>query len=204
MAANQLTALDYFELFIGFDAFVLAMSNLILVVYRKVYKIWSTATIMVSCSGLLLCRTVTLFFYALAQEPDQPKSFLLINALIGDVPCFFVLNVTLPFLWQWWKIILILKDPDRGNRTEEHNSHIRVLVALQAIILGVFIVDIFLLVAHYRYGLLFERQEMEGYLIVDQKWAIFRAIARSIIMLIQVVFLVTGFYIFVEVVKVVR
>lgn len=59
-----LSTIDYFELFLAVDCLVLIFYNLYIFVKNKVYKSWSTTSMVLSCSLLLLTRLGFLVIFA--------------------------------------------------------------------------------------------------------------------------------------------
>ena len=140
------------------DCFAVCCFNVGVIVTRKVYKSWSTFSIMVSCCLLLVFRGMCLTFYALYDDYSlPPKLFLMVLSLMDDVPCFLVFNLTLALIWQWWRIANLLEDPDKvidaaeDEEVREKASNKRLYCGQICLLVGM-TVDFLLLVAHYGFG----------------------------------------------------
>ena len=83
--------------------------NIYIIIRRKIYRSWSTFNIMISCVLLMLARVSFFLFFLLCDKIEmKPQNFQLMNALLIDLPYFFVCNITLVLIWQWWRIANLL------------------------------------------------------------------------------------------------
>lgn len=102
---------NYFELFLAIDCSLVIAFNVVVLFMKKVYKSWSTASILIAFSLLLLSRIGCLCFYALEKNDLPLLQWLLISSIVTDLPTFLCMNITLALIWQWWRISKLLTEP---------------------------------------------------------------------------------------------
>ena len=103
-----LSADFYIEVTLLAILFATIIYNIVIIIYRKLYQSWSTFSILAACVLLLITRFCNLIFYRLSENKMKPETFELFYAILTDVPYFFVCNVTLVLIWQWWRIANLL------------------------------------------------------------------------------------------------
>lgn len=81
---------DYFEMFLAMDCLVLIIYNIFVLFYRRVYTSWSTSSIIISSSFLLMTRLSCLLFYATKRNDETVLRSIILSTMVSDIPCFFI------------------------------------------------------------------------------------------------------------------
>lgn len=102
---------DYIEFFLIADCIVLVAYNVVILFYRRIYTSWSTSTILIFFSCLLLARMGCLMLYATRRIDTHLIGALALSSVVSDIPCFFLQMVCLAIIWQWNRIANLLLKP---------------------------------------------------------------------------------------------
>ena len=87
------------ELFLACDCIIVVVFNLTIIVWKKVYQSWSTFSTIMACSLLLATRAICLIFFSSYQVGLTIEHVQLMSAIISDLPCYLVMNITLALIW---------------------------------------------------------------------------------------------------------
>ena len=90
----------------------------------KVYKTYSTSSILLSCITLLAFRVYYAFDFVLdIHGTDEDTTYE--AGLIADIPWFAMNFITLCLIYQWKEIALWLIDPCQALRNAECGKNIK-------------------------------------------------------------------------------
>lgn len=105
---------NYFEIFLAVDCLVLVVYNVFVLFYRRVYTSWSTSSILICSSFLLMSRITVLVFYALKRNNTSSYRALVLSTCVSDIPCFFIQMISLAIVWQWERIAKLITSPEKA------------------------------------------------------------------------------------------
>ena len=150
---------NFIEAFLAFDCIMMALFNLWVLCRRKVYKSWSSTSVLLSCTVLLITRTFFLLFFAIEDDITDAENFLMVSSLLEDVPTFLVMNITLALAWQWWRLTQVIVKSDEAFEDIKEGRSDKRLILTQLCFLGMVATDFAILVCHYQEGFLTATQE---------------------------------------------
>ena len=104
---------NYFELFLAFSCFFVIVFNITVFIRKKVHQSYSSTTIVLAFTLLLIARIGCMLFYIICQNKLAPLNYLLLSSLATDLPTYLVMNITLALIWQWWRIAKMLTTPQK-------------------------------------------------------------------------------------------
>ena len=85
--------------------------DIIVLFRKKVYKTWSTTSIIISCCVLLLLRIFAFIFLVLAQDKQvNVVTLIFLKTVLYESSVYFTINISLAMLRQWWRISSLLKN----------------------------------------------------------------------------------------------
>ena len=116
----------------------------------KVYKTYSTSSILLSCIALLIFRVICSVFILLNHNPDSKETTLEAD-LLGDIPWCIMSFITLCLIFQWKEISKWLLDPVQALKDAESGRNRKQLVTVQVALAMCIIVDVTIMLL-WRYG----------------------------------------------------
>ena len=90
----------------------------------KVYKTYSTSSILLSCITLLAFRVFYSLQFVLSIHGTE-KSTTFEGGLIADIPWFAMNFITLCLIYQWKEIALWLIDPCQALKNAESGKNLK-------------------------------------------------------------------------------
>ena len=90
---------DYYLVALSALCFGTVIGDLIVLIRKKVYKTWSTTSIVLSCCMLLLCRGLSLSLLVITQGRDiEDKNLILLRILTFEDTGYWTICITLAML----------------------------------------------------------------------------------------------------------
>ena len=180
--------------------------NIYIIISRKLYRSWSTFNILFSCVMLMFFRILFCIFFILSDETDmKPQNFQLINALLIDFPYFFVCNITLVLIWQWWRIANLLTATESEMIDLLEKKPQKRLYILQGCLVAWITSNCAILIAHYKYGWISDGQIVEEHRMLQSKtYVIVRSCWFVVILSIFLLLCIYAGWVFATIYRVVR
>ena len=143
--------LTYCEIFLSVDCVVLFGYNIYVLIKRKVYESWSTTSLILSCSLLLIARFAFLVIFATRRSYNSKTEALVVNTVLQDLPCALVQLITLALIWQWYRIGYLLKNSEASSEQQQliKQKSAKGLITLQICLVSILVGDILLLILHF-------------------------------------------------------
>lgn len=199
--------IDYVMVTLAIMCICTIVGDIIVLVKQKVYKTWSTTSIILSCCMLLLQRSFSLSFFVYAQDKNLSAELLiLLKTLLYENTGYFSINISLAMLRQWWRISSLLKNgPDSTKDQISSSNQDKRLICMQFGLLFLWIADIVLILIQCKYGItvLIQTEGLgtKKIIQVDQVWITIRIVLGAIRWIMYTVLITMSFIILYRIIK---